>query len=257
MLNFYLDYNLKITIENTKDYLKSIFNLINKKILETDKENNKYFFSNNNEENRLLNNFENFFNEFKKNISDDLEKYRNKCLTKIGNLYGNKSNLSKNIDKILENEEKLFFEVILERLSKYNEKYENFKKSNKQDDIFIHSKIFINDYNRGNINKDSIKSEFKFGWFLFYSIKNKIKSKFLLPQSICYLFKNANLSREQNEKYYEFKCNGFKYFINCILEDIHFDMKNNLEHIIQFKSEKFEKVNEKVNDFIKVCIDLL
>ena len=255
-VKFYLDYNLKITIENTKDYLKSIFNLINKKILETDKENNKYFFSNNNEENRLLNNFENFFNEFKKNISDELEKYRNKCLTKIGNLYGNKSNLSKNIDKILENEEKLFFEVILERLSKYNEKYENFKKNNKQDDIFIHSKIFINDYNRGNINKDSIKSEFKFGWFLFYNIKNKIKSKFLLPQSICYLFKNANLSREQNEKYYEFKCNGLKYFINCILEDIHFDMKNNLEHIIQFKSEQFEKVNEKVNDFIKVCIDL-
>ena len=45
-IKFYLDYDLKITTENTKDYLKSIFKLINEKLTETDNRNPKYFFMN-------------------------------------------------------------------------------------------------------------------------------------------------------------------------------------------------------------------
>ena len=144
----------------------------------------------------------------------------------------------------------------MDNLSKFDETYKKFLEINKLNDIAISSKIFIKDYNRGHINKESIKSEFKFGWFSFYSIKNKIKNIFKFPKSICYFHNEKNLDEKKYNEYYEFKYHGFKYFINNILKDIHYEMKNNLEHIIQLKSENFEKIKDNVNDFIKIYIDI-
>ena len=253
---YYLDYSLKITIENTKDYLKSVFNLIDKKISENDLENSKYSFSDNNEQNKLLKNFEDYFGESKKIILDGIEKYKDKYASCIENIYKNKIEKGKNIDKIMENEEEIYFESLLDNLSKFDETYKKFLEINKLNDIAISSKIFIKDYNRGHINKESIKSEFKFGWFSFYSIKNKIKNIFKFPKSICYFHNEKNLDEKKYNEYYEFKYHGFKYFINNILKDIHYEMKNNLEHIIQLKSENFEKIKDNVNDFIKIYIDI-
>lgn len=253
---YYLDYSLKITIENTKDYLKSILNLIDKKISENDIENSKYSFSDNNEKNKLLNNFEDYFGEFKKIILDRLEKYKDKYTSCIKNIYKNKIEKGKNIDKIMENEEEIYFESILDNLSKFDETYKNFLEKNKLNDVVLSSKIFIKDYNRGHINKESIKSEFKFGWFSFYSIKNKIKNIFKFPKTICYFHNEKNLVENKYNEYYEFKYQGFKYFINNILGDIYYEMKNNLEHIIQLKLEKFEKIKDNVNEFIKIFIDI-
>ena len=255
-IKYYLDYNLKITTENTKDYLKSILSLINRKIMETDTKNVKFFFQDNNEANKLLENFDNYFKELKKINLQNVEKYENKFISNIDNIYQKKLDQTKNVDELMEKEEELFFYSILDKLSKYDENYRIFKEKNNLNDVSICSKIFINDYNRSNINKDSIKTEFKFGWFFLYSIKNTIKNKFLLPKSICYLYQDKNLNKEQCRSYYEFRYKGFKYFINNILEDIHYDMKNNLDHIILLKSEKFDKINENVNRFLEIYIDL-
>ena len=77
-----------------------------------------------------------------------------------------------------------------------------------------------------------------------------------MPQSICYFYNEQNFKESQCEEYYKFRYQGFKYFINNILQDLYFEMKNNLEHILQLKSENFSKIKENVNDFIKVYIDL-
>ena len=253
---FYLDYNLKITIENTKDYLNSTLSLIDKKISENDIENSKYFFSDNNEGKKILERFEDYFKEYKENILDILEEYKNKYILNIKDLYKNKKEEGKNIDKFMENEEDIFFDSMMDKLSKYDEVYEIFLGKNNLNNIALSSKIFVKDYNRGKINKESIKSKFQFGWFFFYNIRNKIKCKFLLPQSICYFYNEQNFKESQCEEYYKFRYQGFKYFINNILQDLYFEMKNNLEHILQLKSENFSKIKENVNDFIKVYIDL-
>ena len=60
-IKFYLDYDLKIITENTKDYLKSMFKLINEKISEIDEQNQKYFFISkieNNDKKKIYDNFE-------------------------------------------------------------------------------------------------------------------------------------------------------------------------------------------------------
>ena len=253
---YYLDYNLKITIENTKDYLKSVFSLIDKKISENDIENSKYYFSDNNEQKKLLKDFEDKFREFREIILEGLNKYKDKYISCIQNIYKNKLEKEKNIDKIMENEEEIYFESILDKLSNFNENYKIFLEKNKINDFALSSKIFIKDYNRGNINKESIKSKFKFGWFFFYNIRNKIKNKFIFPKSICYFHNGKNLNESKYMEYYQFKYRGFKYFINNILEDIYYELKNNLEHIIQLKLEKFEKIKDNVDDFIKIYIDI-
>ena len=253
---YYFDYNLKITIENTKDYLKSVFSLIDKKISENDIENSKYYFSDNNEQKKLLGNFEDKFREFREIILEGLNKYKDKYISSIQNIYRKKLEKVKNIDEMMENEEKIYFESILYKLSNFNENYKIFLEKNKINDVALSSKIFIKDYNRGNINKESIKSKFKFGWFFFYNIKNKIKNKFIFPKSISYFHNEKILKENEYKEYYKFKYQGFKYFINNILEDIHYELKNNLEHIIQFKLEKFEKIKDNVNDFIKIYIDI-
>ena len=252
-VKYYLDYNLKITTENTKNYLSSILFLINKKIME---DNPKFSFSSDNEKDQLINNFENHFKDFKDMILEHLGKYNDKYISNIEDFYKNKFNETKNIDKLMENEEKLYFDSILDKFSNYDNIYDNFKEKNNINDISLQSKIFINDYNRSYINKDSIKTEFRFGWFLLYSIKNKMQNRFLLPQNLCFLFDNKNLKKEKSKDYYAFRYNGLKYFINNILDDIYDDMKNNLEHIIQFKLENFSKINENINSFIEIYIDL-
>ena len=203
-----------------------------------------------------MNNFENHFQEFKDMILEHLGKYKHKYISNIDDFYKNKFNETKNIDKLMENEEKLYFDSILDKFSNYDNIYDNFKEKNNINDISLQSKIFINDYNRSYINKDSIKTEFRFGWFLLYSIKNKMQNRFLLPQNLCFLFDNKNLKKEQSKNYYAFRYNGLKYFINNILDDIYDDMKNNLKHIIQFKLENFSKINENINSFIEIYIDL-
>jgi hypothetical protein len=252
-VKYYLDYNLKITTENTKNYLSSILFLINKKIME---DNPKFSFSSDNEKDQLINNFENHFKDFKDMILEHLGKYNDKYISNIDDFYKNKLYETKNIDKLMENEEKLYFDSILDKFSNYDNIYDNFKEKNNINDISLQSKIFINDYNRSYINKDSIKTEFRFGWFLLYSIKNKMQNRFLLPQNLCFLFDNKNLKKEKSKDYYAFRYNGLKYFINNILWDIYDDMKNNLEHIIQFKLENFSKINENINSFIEIYIDL-
>jgi len=252
-VKYYLDYNLKITTENTKNYLNSILSLINKKIME---DNPKFLFSSDNEKEQLINNFEDYFKDFKEKTLEHIEKYNKKYTSNIDDFYKNKFDLTKNVDKLMENEEKIYFDSLLDKFSNYNSTYDIYKEKNNINDISLQSKIFVNDYNRSYINKDSIKTEFRFGWFLLYSIKNKMQNKFLLPQNLCFLFDNKNLQKEQSKDYYAFRYNGLKYFINNILEDIYVDMRNNLEHIIQFKLENFSKVKENVNSFIEIYIDL-
>ena len=83
-----------------------------------------------------------------------------------------------------------------------------------------------------------------------------MQNRFLLPQNLCFLFDNKNLKKEKSKDYYAFRYNGLKYFINNILDDIYDDMKNNLKHIILFKLENFSKINENINSFIEIYIDL-
>jgi hypothetical protein len=108
--------------------------------------------------------------------------------------------------------QKIYFDSILDKFSNYNNIYDNFKEKNNINDISLQSKIFINDYNRSYINKDSIKTEFRFGWFLLYSIKNKMQNRFLLPQNLCFLFDNKNLKKEKSKDYYAFRYNGLKNY---------------------------------------------
>ena len=256
-IKFYLDYDLKITTENTKDYLKSIFKLINKKLEEIDNTNKKYFFTannENNEKNEIYNNFEIYFNEYKNQFLDKLEQYENKYILNFENIYNN-SNKSKNIDKMMENEEKLFFKSIMDDLSNYCIIYDKFKINNYLNDLLLYSQIYLNDYNRSNIDNDSVKTEFNFGWFFLYNIKNKIK-KYIIPKSINYMYKNQNLNKQECLNYYKFKFSGFKYFINSALKDIYLDMKNNLTHIIDFKLENFSNIKENSDEYTEICINL-
>ena len=254
-MKFYLDYDLKITTENTKDYLKSIFKLINEKLTETNNKNPKYFFSDDSEKNKIKENFEKYFNEYKKNFSDKLEQYKVKYILKIENIYKSKLNNANNIDIMMENEEEIYFNSLTNDLSKYYNSFNNFKKCNQLNDLLFYSQLFLNDYNRSNIDNDSIKTEFKFGWFFLYNIKNKIK-KYEQPKSINYMYKNTNLKEQECKNYYEFKFNGFKYFIDCVLKDIYLDMKNNLSHIIDFKLENFSIIKENSDKFDEICINL-
>jgi len=153
----------------------------------------------------------------------------------------------------MEEEEELFFNSITNDLSNYYISYDNFKKNNQINNLFLNTQIYLNDYNRSIIDSDSIKTEFKFGWFFLYNIKNT-KKKYLQPKSINYLYKNIN--KQELINYYEFKFNGFKYFINCVLNDIYLDMKNNLNHIIELKQEKFSSIKENSDKFTEICIDL-
>ena len=256
-IKFYLDYDLKITTENTKDYLKSIFKLINEKLTETDNRNPKYFFINNienNDETKIYEHFEIYFDKYKKSFLDKLEEFKTECDLKIENIFKDKLNDINRIDKMIEDEE-LFFNSITNHLSNYYNSYENFKKDNKINNLLLNTQIYLNDYNRNNIDNDSIKKEFKFGWFILYNIKNKIK-KYLQPKSINYMYKNININKQELINYYEFKFNGFKYFINCVLNDIYLDMKNNLNHIIEFKQEKFSSIKENSDKYNEICIDL-
>ena len=145
-------------------------------------DNQKFSLSSDNEKDQLINNFENHFKEFKDMILEHLGKYNNKYISNIDDFYKNKLNETKNIDKLMENEEKLYFDSILDKFSNYDNIYDNFKEKNNINDISLQSKIFINDYNRSYINKDSIKTEFRFGWFLLYSsIKGEwIKSSIII-----------------------------------------------------------------------------
>ena len=129
-MKFYLDYDLKITTENTKDYLKSIFKLINEKLTETNNKNPKYFFSDDSEKNKIKENFEKYFNEYKKNFSDKLEQYKVKYILKIENIYKSKLNNANNIDIMMENEEEIYFNSLTNDLSKYYNSFNNFKKCN-------------------------------------------------------------------------------------------------------------------------------
>ena len=253
---YYLDYNLKITIENTKDYLKTVLSLIDKKILEKEIQNSKYYFSSNNEEKKLLEAFENYFKGFKETLLKDLEEYINKFILFIENLYDKKISKGDNVDKLIEMKEDIYFYPLLDKLSKYNEVYETFLRENKLTDISLSSKIFMKDYNRGIINKESIKSKFKFGWFILYNIKNKGRNKYILPESIKCTYKNSQIDEKKNKEYYQFRLQGIKYFINNVLDDIYSEMKNNLMHIIQLKSENFEKIKENDYKFIQIYIDL-
>ena len=257
-IKFYLDYDLKITTENTKDYLKSIFKLINKKLEEIDNKNHKYFFTynnENNEKNKIYNNFEIDFDEYKKLFLDKMDQYEKKYILNIEKIYKDKLNDSNNIDEMMENEEEIYFNSIMDDLSNYYNRYENFKKNNQLNDLILYSQIYLNDYNRSNIDNDSIKKEFKFGWFFLYNIKNKIK-KYILPKSIIYLYRNQNLNKQECLNYYKFKFNGFKYFMNSVLNDIYLDMKNNLTHIIDFKLEKFSNIKENSDEYTEICINL-
>lgn len=253
---YYLDYNLKITTENIKDYLKSILELIYNKISEDDEHNLKYFFLVNNEEKILINKFEIYFKEYKQSFLERVELYKNKYISKINDIYNKKSDKTNNVDKLMENEEVVYFDTILENLSKYSNSYDKFKENNKLNDIFIHSNIYLKDYDRSIINKDSIKTEFKFGWFFYYSIKNKINNKFLIPKSINYLYKDKNLKQNEYLNFYEFKFKGFKYFINNILQDIYSEMKNNINQIIDFKKESFIEIKNNINQFIEAYINV-
>ena len=253
---YYLDYNLKITIENTKDYLKTVLGLIDKKIQETEIENSKYYFSKNNEKQELLECFEKYFKGFKEAILNEFEECENKFILFIDNLYDKKIDNGENVDKLIEMKEDIYFKSILDKLLKYNEAYEAFLKENNLTDVSLSSKIFVKDYNRGIINKDSIKSKFKFGWFFLYSIRNKVKNKFILPESINLFYKDTKIDEKKSKDYYQFRLSGIKYFINNILEDIYIEMKNNLTHIIQLKSENFEKIKENANKFIEIYIDI-
>ena len=70
------------------------------------------------------------------------------------------------------------------------------------------------------------------------------------------MYKNTNLKEQECKNYYEFKFNGFKYFIDCVLKDIYLDMKNNLSHIIDFKLENFSIIKENSDKFDEICINL-
>ena len=257
-IKFYLDYNLKIIAENTKDYLKSIFKLINEKLAENSNQNPKYFFIYNNENNEIKKKYDNFeihFDKYKKSFLDKLQQYKTKYTLKIEKIYEDKLNDTINIDEMMENEEEIYFNSIMDELSNYYISYEKYKKDNQLDDLLLYSQIYLNDYNRSNIDNDSIKTEFKFGWFFLYNIKNKIK-KYLQPKSINYIYKKKNLNKKECMNYYEFKFNGFKYFINCVLENIYLDMKNNLTHIIDFKQENFSNIKENSDKYTDICINL-
>ena len=91
-------------------------------------------------------------------------------------------------------DEELFFNSITNDLSNYYNSYDNFKKNNEINDLLLNTQIYLNDYNRNNIDNDSIKTKFKFGWFILYKIKNKIK-KYLKPKSINYKYKNININK--------------------------------------------------------------
>ena len=255
-IKYYFDYNLKLITENVKDYLKSIFELIYDKALYYNNEDPKYIFSFGDEENKLIKDFENYFKDYKKYFLDEIEKYKNEYITKINSIYNNKLGRKENIDELMETEEKLFLQQLLNNLSTYSISFSQFKEKYKLNDIFINSKIYLNDYDRSIINKDSIKTEFKFGWFFYYSIKNKINNRFLLPESINYSFDNENLKKEDNLKYYEFKYNGFKYFIDNILVDIYSEMKNNIIHIIEFKEESFDEIKKHLENFVERYISM-
>ena len=257
-IKFYLDYDLKITTENTKDYLKSIFKLINHKLVEIDNENQKYFFTSGdekNKKNKLFDNFEIFFEEYKNTFLDKMEQYKNKYILELENIYKKKLNESDNIDEMMKKMEEIYFDSIMNDLSSYYNIYDIFKKNNHLNNLLIYSQIYLNDYNRSNIDNDSIKTEFKFGWFLLYNIKNKIK-KYLLPKSINYMYRNENLNKQECMNYYKFKFNGFKYFINNVLKDIYLDMKNNLTNIIDFKLENFTNIKENSDKYTEICINL-
>jgi hypothetical protein len=171
-----LDYELKITTENTKDYLKSIFKLINEKITEADDQNSKYFFTDkneNNEKNKIYNNFEIYYDKYKNNFLDKLKQFETEYSSKIENIFQGKINDANNIDKMMENEEELFFNTITKDLSNYYNSYDNFKKDNQLNDLLLYSQIYLNNYNRSYIDNDSIKTEFKFGWFFYIILKIK------------------------------------------------------------------------------------
>ena len=68
---------------------------------------------------------------------------------------------------------------------------------------------------------------------------------------------HKNINKQEWMNYYEFKFSGYKYFINCILKDIYLDMKNNLNHILEFKLEKFSSIKENSDIYIEICINLL
>jgi len=256
-IKFYLDYDLKITTENTKDYLKSIFKLINDKITETGKQDSKYFFTCKNEDNeksQISDNFEIYYDEYKKNFLVKLEQFKTKCSSAIENIFKDKINDTNHFDKMLENEEEFFFNTITNDLSNCYKSYDNFKKNNQLNDLLLYSQIYLNDYNRSYIDNDSIKTEFKFGWFFLYNIKKKIK-KYFQPKTINYM--NKNINKQEWMNYFEFKFHGYEYFINCILKDIYLDMKNNLNHILLFKLEKFSSIKENSDAYTEICINLL
>ncbi len=101
-----------------------------------------------------------------------MEEFTTECDLKIENVFKNKLNDINKIDKMMEDEE-LFFNSITNDLSNYYNSYDNFKKNNEINDLLLNTQIYINDYNRNNIDNDSIKTEFKFGWFILYNIKKK------------------------------------------------------------------------------------